>query len=142
MDPAEGAWRWLGGTPPIPALYAAIEGPRLLRAAGIDAVRAKSVRQTTRLLELADARGYRVTAPRDPAHRGGTIAFDVPHAYEVAQSLLARDIVIDYRPGAGIRVAPHFYTTDDELDAAVGAIDEILATGSWQDYAGRNAVVT
>jgi kynureninase len=60
----------------------------------------------------------------------------------VAQSLLARDIVIDYRPGAGIRVAPHFYTTDDELDAAVGAIDEILATGSWQDYAGRNAVVT
>jgi kynureninase len=142
MDPAEGAWRWLGGTPPIPALYAAIEGPRLLRAAGIDAVRAKSVRQTTRLLELADARGYRVTAPRDPAHRGGTIAFDVPHAYEVAQSLLARDIVIDYRPGAGIRVAPHFYTTDDELDAAVGAIDEILATGSWQDYAGRRAVVT
>jgi kynureninase len=142
MEPAEGAWRWLGGTPSIPALHAAIEGPRILRAAGIDAVRAKSVRQTTRLIELADARGYPVMAPRDPARRGGTVALDVPHAYEVAQTLLARDIVIDYRPGAGIRIAPHFYTTDAELDAAVGAIDEILASGAWQDHAGRSTVVT
>jgi kynureninase len=70
------------------------------------------------------------------------VAFDVPHAYEVAQSLLARDIVVDYRPGAGIRVAPHFYTADAELDAAVAAIDEILATGAWRQFAGRNAVVT
>jgi kynureninase len=142
MEPADGAWRWLGGTPSIPALHAAIEGPRILRAAGIDAVRAKSVRQTTRLIELADARGYPVMAPRDPARRGGTVALDVPHAYEVAQTLLARDIVIDYRPGAGIRIAPHFYTTDAELDAAVGAIDEILASGAWQDHAGRSTVVT
>ena len=142
MDYAAGAWAWLGGTPVVPALYANVEGPRLLAAAGMDAVRAKSVRQTERLVALADARGYRVSAPRDPARRGGTVAFDVPHAYEVAQELLARDIVIDYRPGAGIRVAPHFYTADDELDAAVGAIDEILAAGAWTRHAGRRATVT
>jgi kynureninase len=129
MDYAPGAARWLSGTPAIPALYAATEGPRILQEAGIEAVRAKSTRQTARLMELADARGYRVHAPRDPARRGGTVAFDVPHGREVAQCLLARDIVIDYRPGAGIRVAPHFYTSDEELDAAVGAIDEVLATG-------------
>jgi kynureninase len=142
MAHAEGAWRWLGGTPAVPSLYAAIEGPRLVRAAGLEAIRAKSTRQTARLIELADARGYPVHAPRDAARRGGTVAFDVPHAYEVAQSLLSRDIVVDYRPGAGIRVAPHFYTSDDELEAAVAAIDEILTTGAWQSFAGRRSVVT
>ena len=142
MDYAPGIERWLTGTPPVPALYAAMEGPRLLRAAGIDAVRAKSTRQTSRLMALADERGYRVTAPRDPALRGGTIAFDLPHAYEVAQALLARDILIDYRPGAGIRVAPHFYSTDEEVDGVVTAIDEIVATGAWRQFAGERAVVT
>src|ERR687886_2692868 len=142
MEYATGAFRWLNGTPAIPALYAATEGPRLVRAAGIDAIRAKSVRQTTRLIELADARGYRVNAPRDSARRGGTVAFDVPHGYEVAQALLARDILVDYRPEAGIRVAPHFYTTDDELEAAVAAMDEILVSGAWQEYSGKGAAVT
>lgn len=142
MDYAPGAWAWLGGTPVVPALYANAAGPRLLAEAGMDAVRAKSVRQTTRLIALADARGYPVRAPRDPERRGGTVAFDVPHAFEVAQELLARDVVIDYRPGAGIRVAPHFYTSDDELEAAVGHIDEILATGAWRRHEGRAAVVT
>ena len=142
MEYAEGAWRWLSGTPAIPALYAATEGPRLVRDAGMDQVRAKSVRQTARLVDLADARGFRVSAPRDPARRGGTVAFDVPHGYEVAQYLLARDILIDYRLGAGIRVAPHFYTSDDELDAVVAEIDACLETGAWRQYAGRRAVVT
>jgi kynureninase len=142
MDFAEGSARWLSGTPVIPALYAAIEGPRLVRRAGIGAIRAKSVRQTSHLIELAEARGYPVMAPRDPARRGGTVAFDVPHAYEVAQYLLARDIIVDYRPRAGIRIAPHFYTSDAELDAAVDAIDTALSTGAWQQHTARQSVVT
>jgi kynureninase len=142
MDYADGAWRWLGGTPVIPALFAATAGPRLLREAGMDAVRAKSLRQTSRLIELADARGFDVTVPRDPVRRGGTVAFDVPHAREVAQALLARDVIVDYRPGAGIRVAPHFYTSDAELDAAVQAIDEILAKQEWKRYTHEKLVVT
>jgi kynureninase len=142
MRYAEGAWRWLGGTPVIPALFAATEGPRLLRDAGMDAVREKSVRQTSRLIDLADARGFTTTVPRDPARRGGTVAFDVPHAREVAQALLARDVVVDFRPGAGIRIAPHFYTSDDELDAAVQAIDDILAKSEWTRYVHTHSVVT
>jgi len=141
MRYADGAWRWLGGTPVIPALFAATAGPRLLRDAGMDAVRAKSLRQTSRLIALADARGFAVTVAREPDRRGGTVAFDVPHAREVAQALLARDIIVDYRPGAGIRVAPHFYTSDDELESAVEAIDEILAHEEWKKYTGE-AVVT
>lgn len=142
MEFASDAFRWLNGTPVIPALYAAAEGPRLVRRAGIDAIRQKSIRQTTRLIELADARGYRVNAPRDAARRGGTVAVDVPHAFEVSQFLLARDILVDYRPGAGIRIAPHFYTSDAELDAAIEAIDEALDTEGWREHAGGRTVVT
>ncbi len=142
MEPAHGIERWLNGTPAIPALYAAVEGPRMVRRAGVEQIRAKSMRQTQRLIALADARGFRVHAPRDASRRGGTVAFDVPHGCEVARALLARDILVDYRPEAGIRVAPHFYTSDGELEAAVDAIDEILRTGSWRAHEGRASVVT
>lgn len=142
MEYASGISRWLGGTPVIPALYAALEGPKIVLRAGMDTIRAKSVRQTSRLIELADLRGYAVHAPRDPARRGGTVAFDVPHGYEVAQYLLSRDIVIDYRPGAGIRVAPHFYTRDDELDAAVFAIDDALHADRWRHFEQPRSTVT
>jgi kynureninase len=142
MSYADGAWRWLGGTPVVPALFAATAGPQLLREAGMTAVRAKSIRQTSRLIELADARGFPLTVDREPARRGGTVALDVPHAREVAQALLARDVIVDYRPGAGIRIAPHFYTSDDELDEAVGAIDRILAKDEWKKYTHARTVVT
>jgi kynureninase len=142
MEYADNAFRWLGGTPPIPALYAAIEGPRLVRRAGVEAIRHKSIRQTSRLVALAEARGYGVRAPRDASRRGGTVAIDVPHGYEVAQYLLANDILVDYRPEAGIRVAPHFYTRDDELDDAVEAMERSLVSGDWQHFSNRRSVVT
>jgi kynureninase len=142
MEWATTPFRWLGGTPVIPALYAAAEGPKILRRAGVAAIRDKSIRQTTRLIELADARDYAVRAPRDPRERGGTVAVDVPHAYEVSQFLLQRNVIVDYRPGAGIRIAPHFYTMDEELDQAMSAIDEALTTGAWREFTHRQAVVT
>ena len=142
MTYASGAWRWLTGTPSIPALFAAVAGPRLVREAGMSAIREKSVRQTGRLIELADARGFAVTAPRWADRRGGTVAFDVPHAREVAQALLSRDVIVDYRPGAGIRVAPHFYTSDAEVEGVVEHIDDILAKGDWKRYTGDRLVVT
>ena len=142
MEFASGPFRWLNGTPVVPALYVSAEGPRIIRRAGIDAIRAKSLRQTSRLIELADARGYKVTAARDPQRRGGTVAIDVPHGYEVAQVLLSKDILVDYRVGAGIRIAPHFFTQDEEVEAVVGEIDRCLASGSWQRFTETIAVVT
>jgi len=142
MHYAGGAWRWLNGTPSIPSLFAAIEGPRIVQRAGIERIREKSVRQTSHLIELADARGYKVTAPRDNERRGGTIAFDVPHAYGVSQALLAESVIVDYRPNAGVRVAPHFYTSDDELARAVDMIDDILRTEAWKPFEAKRGVVT
>ena len=142
MEMADGAWRWLNGTPAIPALYAAVEGPRLVHQAGIEAIRAKSRRQTELLIEKADARGWAVNAPRDAARRGGTVALDVPHGLAVSRALGAREILVDFRPGAGIRVAPHFYTSDAELDLAVTAIDEILTTNAWRAFSDTHSPVT
>ena len=142
MHYAGGAERWLNGTPSIPALFAALEGPRIVRRAGVERIRAKSIRQTTRLVELADARDYKVTAPRDPQQRGGTVAFDVPHSYGVAQALLANDVIVDYRPNAGIRIAPHFYSSDDELERVVEMIDSILRDQSWKAFEANRGTVT
>ena len=105
------------------------------------AIRAKSLRQTTRLLDLADREGYRCTTPRDPARRAGTVAIDVEHGYEISRCLKSRDILCDYRPGAGIRLSPHFYNRDDELDAAIAAIGEIRASGAGEP-SPTNSTVT
>jgi kynureninase len=83
-----------------------------------------------------------VRTPRDAARRGGTVAVDMPNAYEVAQYLLARQVIVDFRPGAGIRIAPHFYTSDAELDTVMSTIDEALATGGWREFSQRREVVT
>lgn len=66
-----------------------------------------------------------MNSPRDSSQRGGTVTLDVPNGYEVTQELLRRDFLVDYRPGAGIRVAPHFYTKDEELDLVIREIQSI-----------------
>lgn len=142
MDPLDGAGRFLLGTPSIPSLYAAREGPRILRAAGMPAVREKSLRQTDRLMRLADERGMRVASPRLPSRRGGTVSIDFPNSLEVSRELNDRDVCVDYRPGVGIRLSPHFYSRDDELDRAFEEIDAIRTAGSWRRWADRPAVVT
>jgi kynureninase len=122
----QGPYRFLNGTPNIPALYAAAPGLKILRELDIFAVREKSKRLTARIVSLADQRGWRVSAPRDPEHRGGTVAVNMPHSKEVCAELLKRDILVDWRPGAGVRISPHFYNIDEEIDAAFAAADDIL----------------
>ena len=121
-------YRFLSGTPNIPGLAAARPGIEIVAEIGVEAIRAKSMRQTARLVELARERGLRTTCPERPEQRGGTVAIDVPDGRAVCQELLARDVIVDYRPKAGIRVSPHFYTKDEELEACVSEIDEIVRT--------------
>jgi kynureninase len=98
---------------------------RIVAEAGVERIRAKSTRQTARLVELADRHGWKVNTPRDPDRRGGTVSIDMPHAEDVCRELLKRDILVDWRPKAGVRMSPHFYTRDDELDTAIEAVKEI-----------------
>jgi kynureninase len=119
-------YRFMNGTPNIPALEAARPGLKIIAQVGIEQIRKKSKRQTARLIELADKRGWRVNTPRDPEKRGGTVSIDMPDSQEVCNQLLKRDVLVDWRPKAGVRMSPHFYNTDQELDAAISAVEDIL----------------
>jgi kynureninase len=120
-------FRFLNGTPNIPAMYSARSGYEIVNQIGVKAIREKSVRQTTRLIELADEAGLRVVTCRNPEQRGGVVVLDVPDGDEVTRELARRQVLVDYRPQAGIRVAPHFYTTDEELEYTVNEIRSIVS---------------
>ena len=122
------ARRMQTGTPAIPAYYAALPGLRILGGVGIDAIRATSIAHTRRLLSLVDRYGFRSLATRDADRLAGTVAVDVPDGLEVARTLNASDVVVDYRPGAGIRLAPHVYNTTEEIDQAMEAMAQIVST--------------
>ena len=96
------------------------------------------MRQTDRLIDLALARGWRLNSPREAGQRGGSVVLDLPHGAAIVRELSRRDILVDYRPGAGIRVGPHYFNTDDEITILVEEIDRILATGAWQTPAGES----
>ena len=123
------AYRLMNGTPGIASLHAVQPGVDIVAEIGVAAIRQKSMRQTSMIVDLADAAGYEVASPRDPAARAGTVTVNPPHAYEVSCEMLARGIKIDYRPNAGIRIAPHFYNTDEEIAQAMEAMGEIVADG-------------
>ena len=128
------AFRLMNGTPGIASLHAIQPGVDIVAEIGVAAIRQKSIRQTSMIVDLADAAGYEVASPRDPATRAGTVTVNPPHAYEVSCEMLARGIKIDYRPQAGIRMAPHFYNTDEEIRQAMAAIGEILTDGGWKRH--------
>ena len=123
---SEPPFRFMNGTSHIPALEAARPGLRIVAEVGIARIREKSQRQTSRLIELASQRGWRMNSPRHAEQRGGTVSIDMPDAEQVCGELLKRDILVDYRPKAGVRMAPHFYNKDEELETAIMAVDEIL----------------
>jgi kynureninase len=119
-------YRFMNGTSHIPALEAARPGLKIIAEVGIGRIREKSKRQTSRLIAMAEQRGWRVNSPRNPELRGGTVSIDMPDAEQVCRELLNRDILVDYRPKAGVRMAPHFYNKDEELATAIAAVEEIL----------------
>jgi kynureninase len=139
MEPAPGAGRFLTGTPIVAANYAASAGYEIIREIGVDRIRENSMRQTALLVQLVDDAGYELTSPRDPAIRGGSVVFRVPDFQAVHAELAARDIICDYRPDAGLRFGPHFFTTDDEIRFAVDQVGEILESGAHLARAGAAA---
>jgi kynureninase len=122
---ADDATRFLNGTANIPALYSARSGYEIINQIGVAAIREKSLRQTQRLIDLADEAGLPVRSSRDAQHRGGVVIIDVPEGKSVTRELGRREVLVDYRPRAGIRIAPHFYTEDEELDHTIQQIQSI-----------------
>ena len=125
MHYAPNITRFLHGSPAIPALYAAESGYKIINDIGVPAIREKSVRQTQRLIELAEAAGFRVTSPKDPDRRGGTVTVADDNAAAITKELVRREFIVDYRPGAGVRISPHFYTTDEEVELIIAEMKKI-----------------
>ncbi|HEY3040568.1 MAG TPA: aminotransferase class V-fold PLP-dependent enzyme [Pyrinomonadaceae bacterium] len=123
--------RFLHGSPAIPALYAAQSGYRIINDIGVDKIREKSVRQTTRLIELAEEAGFKVTSPRNAIDRGGTVTVGHEDAGAITKELIRREFIVDFRPGAGVRISPHFYTSDEELELVVREMKTIRDTGAY-----------
>ena len=128
--------RFLHGSPAIPALYAARSGYRIINEIGVERIREKSVRQTNYLISLAEEAGFAVTSPKNAAQRGGTVTVGHEHAGAITKELLRREFIVDYRPGAGIRISPHFYTKDEELELVIEEMKKIAASDAYQEVAG------
>jgi kynureninase len=124
---ADSIERFQSGTPNVPALAAARAGYEIVADIGVGAIRAKSLRLTRRMLDAARAHGWRLNTPVDDRERGGSVVIDVPDAARVTDALIARGVIVDHRPEAGIRLAPHFYNTEAEVDTAISTMEEILS---------------
>jgi kynureninase len=140
MEYAGGIARFLTGTPNVPAHYAGTAGYDLVEEVGVPRIRERSLQQTQLLIDLADERGFEVVSPRDASRRGGTVTVRVPDFPAVHAELEARDTLCDFRPDAGIRLGPHFFSTDDELRFAIDEIVEILKTGAHRRHLGAVAL--
>jgi len=124
--------RFLHGSPAIPALYAAKSGYKILNEIGVPKIREKNIRQTEYLVRLAEEAGFQVTSPKDPNQRGGTITVAHEQAAAITRELVRREFIVDYRPGAGVRISPHFYTTDEELELVIREMKWIRDTSSFE----------
>jgi kynureninase len=140
MEYAPASARFLTGTPNPAAHYAGTAGYDLVEEIGVERIREKSLRQTQLLIELADEAGYDVVSPRAKERRGGSVVLRVPEFAAVHAELETRSILCDFRPDAGIRLGPHFFTTDDELRFAVAQVADILETGAHRPHLGVAAV--
>jgi kynureninase len=139
LEYAESIARFLTGTPNVPALYACTPGYDLIEEIGVERIRANSLRQTRLLIEGAETRGFEVRSPREPERRGGTVTVYVPGFEAVHKELSERQILCDFRPDAGIRLGPHYFTSDEELEFALDQIADIVATGAHERWLGVTA---
>jgi kynureninase len=134
-DPAPGMAKFMTGTPSIPGTAAVEEGARLLLEAGIELMRAKSIRLTAYLIELADAwlvpLGCAIATPREASRRGGHVSFCHPEAERIVARLAEQGIITDYRTPDRFRLGLPALTTrfTDVRDAAEAARDLIAAGG-------------
>jgi len=122
----KGSYRFLNGTPVIPAFYTCQPGLDIIAEIGVERIRTRSVEMTSRLIDKATEYGWSVFTPLNADRRGGTVSLNLPDSQEIAERLLAKDFLIDYRPGAGVRVSPHFYNTDQEIDDLIEEIAGLL----------------
>jgi kynureninase len=139
LEYADGVARFLTGTPNVPALYAATAGYDVVEEVGVEAIRSRSLELTDLLIRLADEAGFEVTSQRDRSRRGASVTVRTPGFEGVHAELAERQILCDFRPEVGLRLGPHFFNSEDELEYAMGQIAEIVASGVHERHLGTAA---
>ena len=127
MRYARSVRRFAQGTPSIPALYSAIPGLDIIEAVGIEQIAAESQRRTQSMIEYASERGWTVNTPREVERRGGSVMIGVDEAKTVSEQLAERRVFVDWRPSAGLRISPHFFNTDEEIEEALEILSGLIA---------------
>jgi len=121
VDWAPDARRFAGGTPiPLTAMISRV-GLDLLAQVGAHAIREHSLRCTEHIIERADAAHIDVLSPRRKDQRGGVVVLRFPGDDKMRHRLGKRGIICSWRHG--LRVAPHFYNTLDEVDTFMDALE-------------------
>jgi len=113
---AAGPRRFMGGTPSMPGYFVARAAYRILHEVGIDRIHRQNRLLTRRLIDQSLELGLTVHTPLKDARRGGFVAIDFPGADRALHTLIGEGFKLDYRPNCGLRVGPHFYNTQDEID--------------------------
>ncbi len=111
------------GTHALPTLHSALGGQEIIDEIGVPAIRARNRDLTERLIEGAGARGYRLRCAADADTRTAIVMVAHPDPGPVVGRLAARGIIVDYRPGH-VRISPHFYNTEEEIDRILDALVE------------------
>jgi kynureninase len=114
------------GTPPAPVVFLAQGGLDVIAEVGVERIRARQGELTDQVIAGADEMGLPVRTPRDRAARGGVVNVGVgPRAGEICHALLARGVCTDFR-GDGLRVSPHFFNTEDDVDRLFRELRELV----------------
>lgn len=147
MEYIQGSYRFMAGTPPIPCLYTARAGLDIIRQIGIARIREKSLKLTGMILHRAKERDFHLHTPEEENLRGGAVSFGLPHAFSVKQALGQRGVKVDFRKGEGrkpdiIRVGPHFYSREEEIDILFQEIEAVYATGEYKKFPDKIDHVT
>ena len=80
---------------------------------------------TTKIAEMALERGLRVNSPLQPEHRAGWIGIDFDDSENGLPQAHRRRVFLDYRPGCGLRVSAHIYTSAGEIDKFFATLDSL-----------------
>lgn len=138
MEYTKGSYKFMSGTPPVPCLYTALAGLEIIKNIGISKIRRKSVSQTNMIINKAIEREFRIFTPEEDNFRGGAVSINLPHAFQVKQALGKKRIKVDFRKGNNepdvIRVGPHFYTKNREIDNLFREIDKIYSSGEFKKF--------
>lgn len=119
---AQNSWRFVAGTPSVAAYYVARNAYRNMLEIGVDTIREHNLALCQIIIDRALAAGLQVHSPLDGQHRTGFVAVDFPGSEAASKVLIAERYKLDWRPNCGLRLGPHFYSTEDEVERMMSRV--------------------